>query len=158
MTAIQTCPYHYRKSTKNSAAGPDEIPPIFLQKPPFRAKSILTELFNLIFSSQKFPPLWREAIIIPILKENKPKNLPSSYHPISLTYSICKILENILNNRLKWHLQKLNYFSSIQSGYRKGRSTTDNIVLFETEIHEAFMHNQHLVAIFFNINKAFDTT
>jgi len=46
----------------------------------------------------------------------------------------------------------------MQSGFRKHRSTTDNLVRLETFIREAFVQKQHAVAIFFDLEKAYDTT
>jgi len=36
-------------------------------------------------------------------------------------------------------------------------STTDQLVLLETFVREAFIHKQHAVAIFFDLEKAYDT-
>ena len=33
-----------------------------------------------------------------------------------------------------------------------------NLVHLETFIRDAFIHNQHLVAVFFDLQKAYDTT
>jgi len=43
----------------------------------------------------------------------------------------------------------------MQSGFRKQRSTTDNLVRLETFIREAFVQKQHAVAIFFDLEKAY---
>jgi len=45
-----------------------------------------------------------------------------------------------------------------QSGFRRGRSTLDNIISLETTIRNAFPHKNHLVSIFFDIEKAYDRT
>jgi len=46
----------------------------------------------------------------------------------------------------------------VQSGFRKQRSTTDQLVRLETFVREAFVNKQHTVAIFFDLEKAYDTT
>ena len=38
------------------------------------------------------------------------------------------------------------------------RSTVDHLVGLETFIRDAFIHIQHLVAVFFDLQKAYDTT
>ena len=40
----------------------------------------------------------------------------------------------------------------------KQRSTTDNLVRLESFIREAFIQRQHAVAVFFDLEKAFDCT
>src|SRR5699024_6697221 len=41
--------------------------------------------------------------------------------------------------------------------FRQLRSTTDNLVLLESQIHEAFVEGQKVLAVFFDIKRAFDT-
>jgi hypothetical protein len=48
--------------------------------------------------------------------------------------------------------------SNIQCGFRQGRSTLDHLVRFETFIRNAFAKKQHAVSIFFDLEKAYDTT
>lgn len=48
--------------------------------------------------------------------------------------------------------------STFQCGFRRHRSTTDHLVHLETAIQDAFRHHEHLVAIFFDLEKAYDTT
>ena len=45
-----------------------------------------------------------------------------------------------------------------QCGYRANRSTDDHLIRLETLIHDAFIQNQHLIAVFFDLQKAYDTT
>jgi len=42
----------------------------------------------------------------------------------------------------------------MQSGFRKGRSTTDQLVRLETFAREAFIQKQHAAVIFFDLVKA----
>jgi len=46
----------------------------------------------------------------------------------------------------------------MQSGFWKQRSTTDQLVRLETFIRETFVQKQHAVAVFFDLEKAYDTT
>jgi len=45
-----------------------------------------------------------------------------------------------------------------QSGFRKGRSTTDQVVRLQFFVRGAFIQQQHVTAIFFDLEKAYDTT
>ena len=47
---------------------------------------------------------------------------------------------------------------NVQSGFRKNRSTTDQLVRLESFVREAFVQKQHVVAVFFDLEKAYDTT
>ena len=41
--------------------------------------------------------------------------------------------------------------------YRANRSTVDHLVRQETFIRDAFIQNQHLIAVVFDLQKAYDT-
>ena len=43
-------------------------------------------------------------------------------------------------------------------GFRSDRSTTDNLVRLETFIRDAFIKKEHVVAVFFDLEKAYDNT
>ena len=44
--------------------------------------------------------------------------------------------------------------TEFQSGFRHQRSTNDHLVRLETFIREAFIKKEHLVAVFFDLEKA----
>ena len=119
-------------------------------------KRALLDFYNYIYENG-FPHQWREAMIIPILKPNKPATSPSSYRPIALTNCICKILEKMINWRLQKILENKSYLDPYQSGFRPGYSTTDAHVRLETSAREALMQGQFCAAVFIDITKAFDT-
>ncbi|GBN84963.1 putative RNA-directed DNA polymerase from transposon BS [Araneus ventricosus] len=64
----------------------------------------------------------------------------------------------MVNARLVYQLEKTRCIPTFQSGFRKGRSTLDNIINLETQIRNAFVRRNHLVSIFFDIEKAYDHT
>jgi len=64
----------------------------------------------------------------------------------------------MINNRLVWYLERNKLITPTQSGFRKGRSTADQLVHLETFIREGFIQKQHVTAIFFDMEKAYDTT
>ena len=64
----------------------------------------------------------------------------------------------MVNHRLMWWLENNNFISSTQYGFRKNRSTIDNLLDFESEIQEAFKKKEHLLAVLFDLKKAYDST
>lgn len=143
---------------KNTAAGPDDIPVIFLKHLPPTAKDHLLAIFNIIWQQRQFPLIWKKALVIPILKPGKPKNDPASYRPISLTCAMCKLIEKIVNARLVWTLEKRNLIINEQNGFRQYRSAIDNVLDLESDINEAFATKRYCFAIFFDLQQAFDMT
>ena len=150
-----------RESLTNSndtACGPDEIHYQLLKHLPTSSLLILLSIFNGIWSTGELPPSWKEATVIPIPKPNKDSTNPSNYRPIALTSCVCKTLERMINTRLVWFLESNNLITNFQSGFRKRRSTNDHLVRLETFIRDAFIKKEHLVAVFFDLEKAYDTT
>ncbi|GFW87122.1 probable RNA-directed DNA polymerase from transposon X-element [Trichonephila clavipes] len=115
-------------------------------------------LFNRVWKEHCFSSSWREAIVIPILKPSKVATDPLSYRPIALTSCFCKTFERMVSTRFEYVLEKEKCISPLQSGFRKSRSTLDNLVLLESQIRDAFVRRNHLVSLFFDIEKAYDRT
>ena len=51
-----------------------------------------------------------------------------------------------------------NIITKYQCGFQIGKSTTDHLVRLETYIRQGFVKNQHTVGVFFDLEKAYDTT
>ena len=58
--------------------------------------------------------------------------------------------------RLTWFLESNNLLSNLRTSFRAKRSTIDQQVLIETLFQEAFIKKEYLVAIFFDLEKAYD--
>lgn len=90
---------------RGSSPGPDNIHYDMMKILSNDGMSILLYIYNKIWTNKIFPAIWRNALLIPILKPGKDRNLPSSYRPISLTNCLCKVLERIVNKRLTWFFE-----------------------------------------------------
>ena len=118
--------------------------------------SLLLLLYILI--THDFPTSWKTAIITPVLKMGKVLSDPGSYRSISLTSCLCKTMEQMVNSRLTWYLERDMVITEYQSRFRRRRSSVDNIVTLETSIRHTFVGRQHLVSIFIDSEKAYDNT
>ena len=141
----------------DSSPGPDDIHYQLLKHLPSSSLSILLEIYNSIWTTGNIPKSWKEATVIPIPKPDKDHTDPSNYRPIALTSCVCKTMEQMINDRLTWFLES-NIITNFQSGFRHQRSTNDHLVRLETFIREAFIKKEHLVSVFFDLEKAYDTT
>ncbi len=142
----------------DTAVGPDDIHYQMLKHLPEISQYALLDLFNNIWTSGCFPPSWSEATIVPIPKPDKDLTSPNNYRPISLTSCMCKTFERMVSNRLAWYLEVNNIFTELQNGFRKQRTTTDQLVRLESFIREAFIRKEHVVSVFFDLEKAYETT
>lgn len=125
---------------------------------PNQALDGLLIIFNIIWTKHTYPLIWNQSLIVPILKPNKPKEDPKSFRPIALINCMCKILEKIINKRLSWVLETNDLLSTYQNGGRPQRCTMDNILQLENAVLTGYALKQHTVAIFIDIEKAFDQT
>ena len=146
------------QNSNDTATGPDEVHYQMLKHLPNNALSTILHIFNDIWATGVFPESWRLATIIPIPKPGKDHEEPSNYRPIALTSCLCKTLERMINERLVWYLESNDLISPIQSGFRSGRSTNDHLIRLETFIRDAFVNREHVVSVFFDLEKAYDTT
>merc|ERR1712237_73468 len=83
---------------------------------------------------------------------------PSNFRPIALTSCICKTVERMVNERLIYFLESNNLLTKFQAGFRANRSTIDQLVRLDTFIKDAFLNKEHVVGVFFDLAKAYDTT
>ena len=146
------------EKSHDTATGPDDIHYQMLKHLPKRSLQTLLNIFNNIWETGEYPETWRLATVVPIPKPGKDHAEPTNYRPIALTSCLCKTLERMINKRLVWYLESNNLISVYQSGFRTERSTNDNLIRLETFIRNAFIKKEHVVAIFFDLEKAYDTT
>ncbi|GFT35219.1 probable RNA-directed DNA polymerase from transposon X-element [Trichonephila clavipes] len=121
-----------------------------------KAILILTILINKILTLNYFPKASKEAIIFPILKPGKNKNIPSSYRPISLLSTLSKIAESIILTRLKDFLYINNIINPNQYGFTNKLSTLHPLLNLTEAISEGFQSKNSTGAVFLDIQKAFD--
>ena len=67
-------------------------------------------------------------------------------------------MERMINARLMWSLESQGLLSEKQCSFRKNHSTLDHLVRFGTFIRNAFVKKEHVLTIFFDLEKAYDTT
>jgi Reverse transcriptase (RNA-dependent DNA polymerase) len=68
------------------------------------------------------------AIYIYTINSNASVENNSLQRPVSITSCLCKTFEIMVNNRLTWYLETNNILAELQSGFRRRRSTTDQLV------------------------------
>ena len=145
-----------REGKRNKASGHDNISYEMLQKLPKNAIKVLLNYYNKIWINRTFPSAWTHSIVLPVLKQGKSQTDPTSYRPISLTSTLCKILEKMVATRLAYHLDKRNVLCAEQSGFRAGRSTIDQLMRLQDTILKHNYNKGYTVGIFIDFSSAFD--
>ena len=67
-------------------------------------------------------------------------------------------MERMINDRLVWFLESNQLMTKYQAGFRKNNCTNDHLIRLESFIRDAFIKKEHVVAVFFDLEKAYDTT
>ena len=57
-----------------------------------------------------------------------------------------------------WFLETINVISKHQARFKNFRSSSDHIIQLENTIRQEIAKKKHTIAIFFDIQKAYDTT
>jgi hypothetical protein len=84
-----------------------------------------------------------KAIVVPVMKTGKDSRNTASYRPFSLTSTMGKTMERIINTRLNWLLETNNIVANEQAGFRIHRSTSKQITKFNQYIKDA-LENKHV--------------
>ncbi len=139
-----------------SSPGHDEISYLFFKHSPANVINYCLNIINKSWITNYIPDSWKLAIIKPVLKPSKNRGDITSYRPISLTTTICKIFEKMIVARLTWYLEKNNLLNANQAGFRKNCSTCDPIVRLQHEAKLAVDSGNITVAVMIDFSKAFD--
>jgi hypothetical protein len=70
----------------------------------------------------------------------------TSYRPISLLSQVRKLFERVLTQRLSGHTEEMGLLGIHQAGFRKARSTTDNILRLSEDILRNFKKKELTLA------------
>ena len=68
------------------------------------------------------------------------------------------MMERMINAHLMWSLESQGLLSEKQCSFRKNHSMLDHLVHFEMFIRNAFIKREHVLTIFFDLEKVYDTT
>ena len=91
------------KLNKNSAAGPDGIPSIFLINTKEYIKTPLTLILRKSINEGVVPSVLKMAYKAPVYKGGS-KLYPANFRPLSLTSHVMKVFERVLKVQLVGHL------------------------------------------------------
>ena len=116
----------------------------------------IINLFNQSIREGSFPEYLKKARIVPIYKRG-PKSDVNNYRPISLLNIFSKIFEKIMKKFLTEYIESNNILSPNQFGFQRGKSTLDALILFTKNLYSQLDQSHHVLSIFVDFCKAFDT-
>ena len=112
-------------------------------------------LLNACMRQCKVSDDWRIGLIVPIWKRKGDAQDPGKYRGITLLSHIMKLLERILDKRLREKVE--HKLGEKQLGFRKGRGTTDGMFALRKLVEKRLEMQGHMALAFEDLEKAFDT-
>ncbi len=94
------------------------------------------------------PSYWKNANVMPLFKGGVHSD-PLNYRPISLTSVCCKSFERIVVSKLTAYLEDRQLLSPYQSGFRSGRSVSDQLLYTYDYVTQSYDSGLSVDIIFF---------
>ena len=133
-----------------------DIPINLLKKSSKLISPILAYFFNQFMDQGIFPDELKIGQVVPVYKKGNKEEL-QNYRPISILPAFSKIFEKIIYYRLYSFLSANNVISDTQFGFRKGHSTSHALNYSIEKIYGHLEASKHVIGIFIDLSKAFDT-
>lgn len=143
------------KLDPKKGSGPDDIPNTFLKRYAEWCSRYLGLIFRKSLSTSQLPQEWKIAKIKPIHKGGDADS-PSNFRPISLTSTSCKLLEHIILKHMTVFLERINFFSPNQHGFRSGLSTVTQLTELVHNLAATINNRGQTDMILLDLSKAFD--
>ena len=140
---------------KDSAGGPDGIPPRILKEFSKELSKPLTILFQRSMDESVIPADWKDSEVVPLYKGGS-KFEPPSYRPVNLTVACCRVMESLINDEVETHLETNKLIRQTQHGFRRGHSCQTNLIEFWGKVLEWVDEGEPVDVKFYDFAKAFD--
>ena len=114
----------------------------------------LLKLFNMIWIGEEIPKDWNKGLIIKIVKKGD-TTLCDNYRGITLLSVPSKIFTKIIIQRIQEGID--DELRQEQAGFRKGKSTTEQLFTLRNIIEQCSEWNAPLYINFVDFEKAFDS-
>ena len=145
-----------RYCKNRSAPGDDTLNYVILKKLPENIILQLQVLFNASMTLGYFPTNWKKATVKMVPKPGKNHREAKNWRPISLLSCLGKLYERIITSRLSAYLEQKNLLSIFQSGFRKGRMTSEQLFRLSEDSHSFIKKRGITAALFLDAEAAFD--
>ena len=116
----------------------------------------LSQYFNILMKAGQFPDVLKLGKVTPVFKKGNPEIL-GNYRPVSTLPIFGKIFEKIIYSRIYKYALSQNLLNENQFGFRQSHSTCHAVNFSVSLIQEALQRNKHVIGIFVDLSKAFDT-
>ena len=133
-----------------------DIPIVLLKRCSQIISPILSNFYNLFMSSGTFPVILKTGIVSPVYKKGNQQRF-DNYRPISTLPIFSKLYEKIIYKRIYSYLITKNILYDKQFGFCKNHSTSHAINYSIKYIADKLEQKKHIIGIFLDLSKAFDS-
>ncbi len=107
-------------------------------------------------ASSQVPADWRSANVTPVFKKGS-KSLPANYRPISITSTVCRLMEKLVKGKLCAFLREHSVITDHQHGFLSQHSTVTQLLECLNDWTVALDSAQPVDVAYLDIAKAFDS-
>ena len=137
--------------------GPDGISNFLLKKLSNSICIPLAIILQNFFDNKSIPSQWKLADIVLIFKGKGSKYDVNNYRTISLTSTVCKLMESVIHNNISDHCNLNNILTPEQHGFRNNHSTTSVLLESLNDITKIIDDGNCVDVITVDFAKAFDS-
>ena len=137
----------------NKASRDDRIPVELFQILKEDAVKVLHSICQQLWKTQQWPHDWKRSVFIPVPKKGNPKEC-TNYCTIAFISHTSKVMLKIFQARLQQYVNR--ELPDVQTGFRKGRGTRDQIANILWIIEKAREFQENIYFCFIDYAKAFD--
>lgn len=133
----------------NKAPGPGGVPVELLKHAPDVTLEYLAEIFNKCLKGEAVPKDWKSAYITSLYKKGN-KAVCANYRGLSVIPSTGRLYGRVLRGRIERDMMELEE----QSGFRSGRSCTDNLFCLKQLMEKSIAYGCPLHLVFVDLRKS----
>jgi len=140
----------------NTAPGADMVYPQLVKNLPQEWVEVLLEIINIAWKIGCFPKVWKAGLAVMIPKPGKDTSKIENHRFITLLPVLGKVYERLVKKRLNWEVEKRKILKDVQCGFRRNKSTIDNLVCFQRDAAYTLQNGLVMIAVFLDVDGAFD--
>ena len=128
----------------NKTSGGDGIPAELFQVLKYDAVKVLHSIWQQIWKTQQWPQDWKRLVFIPVQRKAMPNNAQTT--AIVLISHASKVTLKILQASLQQYVNR--ELPDVQTGFRKGRGTRDQIANIDWIIKKTRVREKYLFLLY----------
>lgn len=146
-----------KTTTSNKSADADGIHPLMVRNCGPQFQILLFILFNKCLETQIWPWSNHNNVIFLRKPGKADYSHTSAYRPITISSYIGKLLERVLEARIRNFVESNGLIPTTQHGFRSNNSTTTYLTKLITTVQHNIASKERVAGVFLDLQKAFDS-